>query len=237
MLGPAGHLSFDPGLVQLGAQQPDHPLDVVLPRLPLGVEQLRDVPVGARVQVLERQVFQQPLHLPEAQAVGQRRVYVQRLLRDHDAPLLRQRVERSHIVEAVGQLDQHDADVLGHRHQHLADRRGVRQVVFRAALHGPRLRRVGQQLRLGQLGNAVYQGGHYAPELLLQHAVRYVAVLHHVVQQGGGEGVGVQVQVGQEQRGLQGMLDERLPGQPLLAVVSLLGETKGVLDHLHLVCG
>ena len=90
---------------------------------------------------------------------------------------------------------------------------------------------------LGQLGNAVYQGGHYAPELLLQHAVRYVAVLHHVVQQGGGEGVGVQVQVGQEQRGLQGMLDERLPGQPLLAVVSLLGETKGVLDHLHLVCG
>ena len=113
----------------------------------------------------------------------------------------------------------------------------MRQVVFRAALNGPRLRDIGQQLRLRQLGNAVYQRGHYAPELLLQHAERDVAVLDHVVQQGGGEGVGVQAQVGQKQRGLQGMLDERLPGQPHLAVVSLLGEAEGVLDHLHLVGG
>jgi hypothetical protein len=56
---------------------------------------------------------------------AKRRVDVERLLRD---PLLlvdRHAGERAHVVQSVGQLDEQHPEVLGHRHQHLAHRRGL----------------------------------------------------------------------------------------------------------------
>ena len=50
----------------------------------------------------------------------ERREDVERLLRLLDLLLLGQRVERAHVVEAVGQLDQDHPDVVGHRDHHLA---------------------------------------------------------------------------------------------------------------------
>ena len=72
------------------------------------------------LQVAERQVLELPLDLPDAQPIGQRRVDLHRLL--GDAPLLvgRQILERPHVVQAIGQLDEHHADVLGHGQEHLA---------------------------------------------------------------------------------------------------------------------
>ena len=47
----------------------------------LFMEPLRHLPVGLRLQKPERQVFQLPLDLPDAQPVGQRREHMQRFLR------------------------------------------------------------------------------------------------------------------------------------------------------------
>ena len=35
--------------------------------------------------------------------------------------LLRQVIERAHVVQAIGELDEDDADVVDHRQQHLAE--------------------------------------------------------------------------------------------------------------------
>jgi len=53
--------------------------------------------------------------------VRQRRVDVQRLLRDALLRVGTHVLQRAHVVRAVGQFDQDDPDVLGHRDQHLAE--------------------------------------------------------------------------------------------------------------------
>ena len=90
-------------------------------RLDLGAQRL----VGLRLEVLERQLLELVLDLAHAQPVGDRRVDVERLLGDLDAPLLRQVVERPHVVQPIGELDQDDADVIHHRQQHLAEVLGL----------------------------------------------------------------------------------------------------------------
>ena len=80
----------------------------------------RDALVVLRLEVAEGQVFQLPLDLPDAQAVRQRRVDLHRLLGDAAAVSAGSRPQRAHVVQPVGQLDDHDADVLRHREEHLA---------------------------------------------------------------------------------------------------------------------
>ena len=77
--------------------------------------------VGLRLEIAERQLLELVLHLAHPEPAGDRRVDVERLLRDLDAPLLRQVVQRPHVVQPVGQLDQDHADVVDHRQQHLAE--------------------------------------------------------------------------------------------------------------------
>ena len=83
----------------------------------------------------------------------ERRVDLERLARLLDLLLLRQRLERAHVVEAVGELDQDDPDVGGHRDHHLAVVLGL---VLVAALEGDP----------GELGDAVDERGDLVAELL-----------------------------------------------------------------------
>ena len=55
----------------------------------------------------------------------QRRVDLHRLAGDALLLLDRQGVQRAHVVEPVGELDEDDPDVLGHRQQHLSDVLGL----------------------------------------------------------------------------------------------------------------
>ena len=72
-----------------------------------------------------------------------------------DALLLprRHRGDRAHVVEAVGQLDDEDPQVLGHGHQHLAHGGGL-------------LGLLGVELDPVELGDAVDDGGHVAAEAI-----------------------------------------------------------------------
>ena len=67
----------------LGVVQHFHgPLDVGLAAAPVALELTRQLAVGLRVDVLEREVLELPLDLPDAQALGQRRVDLRGLLGD-----------------------------------------------------------------------------------------------------------------------------------------------------------
>ncbi len=56
---------------------------------------------------------------------GERGIDVQRLLGDAAARLRRHEVERAHVVQAVGELDQQHADVVGDGEQQLAQVLGL----------------------------------------------------------------------------------------------------------------
>ena len=121
MLGPAGDLEpVDAGPPQLVSSGSLELEDRLLPRRPLGRHLRRQVAVVLRLEELEGQVFQLRLHAGHAEPVRQRRVDLPGLQRDPLPPLGRQVLQRPHVVQPVGQLDDDDAGVLGDRQQQLA---------------------------------------------------------------------------------------------------------------------
>ena len=170
MLRPAGHLGVDAVLLEALRQDADDFLDVALAlRLLLGDVALELV-VDFRVQVAQRVVLQLALHPVDAEAVRQRRVDVEGFLGDVVLALGRQRVERAHVVGAVGELDQDDADVARHGEDHLAE---VLRLLLLAAAEAD----------LADLGDAVDQLGDLVAEGGFDLVERGQRVLDGIVQQ------------------------------------------------------
>ena len=167
---------------------------------------------GHRVDVFEAQVLQLGLDGVDAQPVRQRRVNIQRLVGNGLLPVLRLKAQGAHIVQPVGQLDDHHADVLGHGQNHLAQAFGLL------------LLPVGK-VQLVQLGHAVHQLGHLVAELLPDGVQRDAgAVLHGVVQETGGNGGCVDHQVGEDAGHGHRMDEVGLAALAHLPGVGLLGE-------------
>ena len=144
-----------------------------------------------------------------------RRVDLEGLLGLLDLLLLRQPVERAHVVQAVGELDQDDPDVRGHRHEHLAVVLGLRLV---ARLEDD----------AGELGDAVDEAGDLVAERLADLVQRRGRVLDGVVQQGGAQRLGVQPHAGADLRHADRVHDEVLAGLAALVGVVLAGEHERV---------
>ena len=68
---------------------------------------------------LEGEVLELPLERVDPEAVRERRVDLERLLRLLHLLLLAEVLDRAHVVEPVGELDQDDPHVLRHRDDHL----------------------------------------------------------------------------------------------------------------------
>ena len=127
-LGAAADFAHEFRRVQHFPQPTAYLLHVLFPLGAAGGQHPGNFPVAVFVQVAEGQVVQLPLDFPDAQAVGQGRVDVQGFLGDGLALGRGQGVEGFHIVETVGQLNQHHANVLGHSDQHLAEAFGIEPV-------------------------------------------------------------------------------------------------------------
>ena len=220
VLRPAAGVGLDADRGELTLEDLLDVIDVGLALFALACDLLDDLLVFLGVELGKREVFQFPLDVPHAEPVGQRRVDVQRLLGHRPAPVLRQVVDGPHVVQAVRQLHQHHPDVFRHGDQHLAD---VFRLRLLLAVEGDLL----------QLGHARHQLAHRRPEALLQVRDRQVGVLHGVVQDGGGQGIPIELQVGENAGHAQRMFDELLAGEPVLVVVGAGGRVIGAGQHLH----
>ena len=88
-------------------------------------------------------------------------------------------------MQAVGQLDDQYADVLGHGDDHLADRLGLRTVAV---------------LELVELGDAVHEHRDLVTEIGAQHVKGVCRVLHGVVEESGSERLRSDPEVGEDLR-------------------------------------
>ncbi len=142
--------------------------------------------IGFGLQLLEGEQLHLAHVFVHADALGERGVDIHRLARDAPA-LLRglDEMQRAHVVQPVGELDQQHADVLAHREQELA------QVFGRALV-------LGHLLDLGELGHPIDQPRDVGPEELLDVLDRRQRVLDRVVQQRGDDGVLVELEVGHQ---------------------------------------
>ena len=125
----------------------------------------------------------------------------------------------AHVVGAIGQLDQDDPHVAGHGQQHLA--KGLGLVFF-----------AGVELQLFQLGQTVHQLGHRGTKALDQLGFGDAAVFHGVVQQGGRQGLRVELPFGAQRGHRNGVGDVGLAALAHLTQVGLVSKAVGFADHV-----
>ena len=178
-----------------------------------------DLGVLAWMQRLEREVLELPLERVDAEPVRERRVHLERLARLLRLLLLPLVLDRPHVVEAVGELDEDDADVLRHRDDHLPVVLGLGLL---AALEAdPR-----------QLRDALDELRDLGAELgaeLLEVGVR---VLDDVVQERGRDRLLVEMELRADARDAERVMDELLAGAACLARVRALGELERPPEQL-----
>ena len=204
MLRAARDLRGDVRLLELFLEDHAGLADVLLAvGAALGDHRL-DLGVLARVQRLEREVLELPLERVDAEPVRERRVDLERLARLLHLLLLAEVLDRAQVVEAVGELDQDHADVLGHRDDQLPVVLGLG--VLAALELDPR-----------QLRDAVDELGDLVAELVLDRLQVGVGVLDDVVEERGGDRLLVEAQLGEDLRDAERVVDELLARAALLA--------------------
>ena len=218
MLGAPEHFPFYFALFEDIFDLFDDEIDKVMPLVQFLVNVFDEKLVRFGFEVFETQIFQLALDLGDTQPARERGVNVQRFLRHFDLALLGQEVERTHIVQTVCQLDDDDADVLGHGDEDLAE---IFRFLFLAGLEHD----------LVQLGDAADQFEHFLAEFGADVVLRGGRVLDDVVQKGGGDGGAVQTQFDEDLRDRAGVDKIRLPRSALLAAVRLFRVVIGADEH------
>ena len=182
-------------------------------RQPLG-----DDAIGIRIELAERQVLELLAHLLHAHAAGERRIDVDRLFGGAAFALRRHEMQRAHIVQTVGELDEQHAHVVGDREQELAEI--LRLLGF-----------LGDEIELLQLGQAVDQRADIGAEHLVDLAARRGGILDRVVQQRGRDGGVVELQVGQDRGDFERMGKVRIARGALLLAMRLHGVDIGAVEQ------
>ena len=177
-----------------------------------------------RIEMPERELLELVLELAHPQPVGDGGVDVQRLLGDLQAPLLPQVAERAHVVQAVGQLDEDDADVVDHRQQHLAEVLGLALLARREG-DGADLRHPLDHVR------------HLGAEQVADVVDGGERVLDDVVEQAGRDGDVVEAHLGDQRGHLEGVGDVLLPRAPGLAGVLEGRELVGAAQQIRVGVG
>ena len=185
----------------------EHPADLLIPH---------------RVKVMQAAVLQLFLHVQDAQTVGDGGIHLHGLAGFVAALLLRPCIAGAHVVQPVAQLDDHHAHIAAHGQQHLAQ-------IFSLQLFD-----VGE-LDLGQLGHAVHQQGHFLAKGVGQVCQRGGGVLHHIVQQGGGNALGIHAQIQHQPGHGQRMADIGLAAAAAYPLVGSVSKVVGLFDHFHVI--
>ena len=154
-----------------------------------------------------------------ADTLGERRVDLHRLARNSAALVgIGDVVERPHVVQPVGELDQQHADVVRHGEQELAE-------IFGGALA------LGLRLDLAELGDAIDHARNLGAEQPLDLVIGGDGILDRVVQNRGRDRLAVEPQVGEDARHLDRMAEIRVAAGALLTAMRLHREDIGAVEQ------
>ena len=199
-----GHMSFT-----VGAALADHCLDLL---------------ELARMQRLECEVLQLPLHRVDTEPVRERRIDLERLFRLLDLLLLAEVLDLAQVVQPVGQLDQDHTHVCRHRDDQLPVVLGL-GLLTALELHARQLRDALDELRnlVAELGTDTFQLD--------------VGVLDDVVQERRGDRLVVESELGADLGDPPGVEHELLTRTALLPLVGAGGEKEGPPDQVSIDAG
>ena len=186
------------------------------------IQQVADRLIADRVKVVQTAVLELLLDVGNSEAVRDGGIDLHRFQCLVAALLLGPGVAGAHIVQSVAQFYNHDADILAHGQQHLA------QVLGLAILHI-------RELDLGQLGDAVNEQRDLGAELLLDLGHRDRRVLGHIVHESRGNALAVHAQLHQNLRHRKRVTDVRLAAAAALLAVGLFGQRVGAVNHSKII--
>ena len=221
MLVAALDAARDPIFGQGPGNGADDLVDVVRPLLSLAGHPGPEIGVGFRIEDGKGKVLQFEFDPPDSQAVGQRGIDIERFLGD---VLLFRGIEPlngSHVVKPIGQLDQQDANVLGHREEHLPEVFGL--------FFSPGF----LEMKLSDLRDPVDHLEHFLAEGGLDLLRSEGCVLEGIVKKGRHEAVGVDLHLRQDHRDIQGMIDVGVPRLAHLAFVGCESHEIGLADEVE----
>ncbi len=130
----------------------------------------------------------------------------------------REKFDGAHVVQTVGEFYDDDAHVMHHGQEHFAN-------VFRL----PRFRR--EHIEAANLGDAFDKLGGLLAKSFLNSCDRKFGVFDDVVENGGGEGGGIHLHVGENVRNFKQMRHVRIAGAAELIAVALCGDFVGAADY------
>ena len=180
------------------------------------LDQALDFYVQLRVQHREGKVLQLPLDRLDAEAVGQRSVNLQRLLRLASSGFRVDEPPGTRVVQAVGEFYHQHPDVFRHCDDHLS--------------HGFRLRAVAV-LELVELCDSVDEHRDLVAEILPQLVQGVRGVFHGVVEQRRCDRARADAELREDQCHSHGVGDVRLATHPELSGVRMLCCRVCPLDH------
>ncbi len=163
------------------------------------------------MDVLEGKILQMPRDVAQAQPRGDRHVDLERLPGDaltFIRPHLRHRLQ---IVATVGELDEHDAQIARHCHQHLAEILRLRVLV-------------GLEFEAIELGQAVDEFGDLLAEAVGDLRLGDRRIFHHIVEKGCDDGLRIHAPFGECAGYGEGVRDIGFAGEAGLAAMGLFAE-------------
>ena len=178
--------------------------------------------IAHRVHRLEGQVFEFMPQRVNPQPVGDGGVDFQRFLRDAATFFRAQRIQRAHVVQAVSQLDDDDANIFRHRQQNFLDVVGL-------------LLDFVLELDVGELADAIDQIGDFFTKLFLDLLARGGGVFDDIMQNGCNDAVHVHMHFRENAGDSDGVVDVRLTGDAVLAFVQLRAKQVGAVNFANLV--
>ena len=192
VFGATPNLARDLELAQFLLQDGDHLVDLGF-TLPSLLDDLDgQVPVGLRFQLSETQVLELLLDFGDAQAMGQWGIDLQGFIGDEAALGLGQRVQSSHIMEAVRQLNHDDPNILRHRQKHFPETFGLAILT-------------GRKRELGKFGHPVHQIGDLVSKDRPDLFHGGLGILDGIVQEPCGDGADIHLEFRQDRRDLHGV--------------------------------
>ena len=199
----------------------------------IAVDQPADLLVSVRFLVLQPDVLHLGLYLVKAEAMGEGNEYEHRLAENLIPLVFRHILNRAAIVEAVGELYQHDPHVIVQRQQDPLEvlrlkALGVGIIEFLAAVLV-----VEHVLDLGQ---AVHKTCDLVTEELAYVIHRIVSVFHDIVEQGGRDGLVPKPDVAHDNFCYLDRMDYVWPARATADILmGFIREIERFLDHVQLL--
>ena len=216
----AGDLGLDPGLAQVGRQAGDDAVDAVVVVLAQLLQAVEDRGTRVWPKLGKGKVFEFDLQLFHADALGQGRVDLHRLGSDAAALVgIGDEMQRAHVVQAVGKLDEKHPDVFRHCQEQFSEVLG--------------LCRLGVlQVDLVELGDAVDKLRHDGAEEPADLGERDARILHRVVEEASGDGGAVELKGGQDACYLDRVVEVGVARGTKLRPVRLHSEDVGAVQKI-----